>query len=78
MLVTRERPLSVGAGVGIDVDVDVDADGGVVRPVTDEVCVWVFLRFGMTVPDAKEEADGDLSDWLLRRLGMDAGSLTLR
>lgn len=71
MLVTRERLPGVGAGVALDVDVD--ADGGVVRPGTDEVCVLPLFGMG-----AEEDVDGTLSDWLLRRLRMDAGTLALR
>ena len=71
MLVTRERPLGVGAGVALDADVD--ADGGVARPVTDGFCVCPFFGMGVRVP--YEEGKEDLSDWLLRRLGIDGETL---
>ena len=71
MLVTRERLPCVGARVAIDADVD--ANGGVVHPGTDEVCV--LRLFGM---GAEEDVEWTLSDWLLRRLRMDTGTLALR
>ena len=78
MLVTRERPLGVRAGVVFGMDGD--ADGGVVRPVTGDVCVCPFfgMVFDMSLSLADEKPNGALSDWLLRRPGVDGERFVLR